>query len=636
MLIEIRDKASSLVAYIIIGLLVLSFALWGIQEYFGSGTTAVAVADVNGSKILLPEFNNQLQWHKQRQRSALGDNYTLLYPNEGIIKTEVLDIMLNTELLSQEVNDAGFQISDSRLRKIIQQVPQFQEDGKFDPGLYERLLQVQRYSKARFETELRAEEKLKQFEAAMVMSAFTLKKDLQHFQRLSGQSRHLEYAVVGVAPDTVSVSAEEVGNYYQENQRLYRIPEQVRLAYIEIEEEALQDKTQVAVKDARTIFESQPERYMTAELRKTRHILLKVPDGVAAGAMEWDDAIDRASGLIKQLKEGASFSDLAMQYSEDSLSAEKGGDIGFIAVGDFADMDLEDALFRLSVGEYSEPVRTGQGVQILQLIEIKAAEQRPFEEVREQIVNERKAQLARQHFIEITDELANLVAEQPDNLQEAATSLDLKIQQTGWLAPNDNIEIFAYPKVRTLVFSDDILGTGLNSDLIEVAESHVIVFRVLEHKPSEQKTLDEVSEEIKGVLSIRKAAEQAAAKGQEVLAQMEAGASLQSLSATYSLEPVVSGVLRRDDDGVPDMIIERAFRLPRPAGAGRPEVGGVALFDGSFALIELQEVIDGTEQFDDEEAFQLSRQINYGYREFNAVVTAIKDSADIQVFESNL
>ena len=635
MLIGIRDRASSLVAYVIIGLLVISFALWGIQEYFGTGG-AIVVANVNDSDIPQSEFNNHLQWYKQQQRTALGDNYALVYPDDGIIKKEVLDLMLDNELLSQRVSAAGFQVSDSRLIDIIRRLPQFQKDGEFDPALYERLLRVQRYSKARFEMELRVEEKLKQFGSAVVESAFIPNGDLRHFQRLSEQSRHIEYALITVRPDAVSVSPEEIDNYYRDNQQLYRTPQRARLAYIEIKEEALQDNIRIAEQDARTIFETQPERYISPELRKARYILLKVPNDVAADAIEWDEATEQANDLVKQIKEGAAFTDLAMQHSQDILSAEKGGDIGFVAPGDLASTELEEALFTLNIGETSEPVRSELGVQMIQLVEIKPAAQKPFEEVQEQIINERKGQLAQHRFIEITDELANLVAEQPDSLQEAAAALDLEIQQTGWLAAGDDADIFAYPKVKELASSDDILEAELNSDLIEVAEGHVIVFRILEHKPPQQKTLQQVSEEINAILTMRKAAEQTAGRGEELLAQMKAGASLESLSEVHSLE-IVSDMLRRrqPSEVVPPRVAERAYRLPRPV-ADQPQTAGVALPDGSFALIELREVVDGADQLDDEDISLLSQQVSYGGREFSTIVTALRDEADIRIFENNL
>lgn len=634
MLIEIRDKASSWVAYIIIGLLVLSFALWGIQEYFGGGGAA-PVANINGSEVLLPEFNQQFQQRKQALQSILGNNYAQQYPDESVIKKQVIDDMVRTELLRQNVTDAGFRISDASLIKRIQQIPQFQKDGKFDPQLYDRLLQVQRYNKAQFERELREQDKLRQFETSLAASSFLPKTDLQRFQKLSEQSRNFNYAIVEVDTSAVSVTSDEIDNFYNENQQLYQTPEQVKLAYIELKEEELTEQISITTEDARVIYDSQPERYVSDELRKARHILLKVPNEIAADAIEWDEAMDEANGYFQQLEEGATFAELAKQHSEDSLSAEKGGEIGFIAPGDFTSKELEEALFSLNVGEHSKPIRTQQGIQILALDEIQAAEQEPFEDVREQIINERKAQLAQERFIEIAEELANLVVEQPDDLQEASETFVLEIKETNWLEPTSNAEIFAFPKIQVLAFSDDILNEALNSELIEVADGHVIAFRLLEHKKSEQKPLESVSEDIKNVIAVRKAAELATSKGKEILVQMQTGSSLESLSTQNSLELISHGALQRDDNRVPNIITSHVFNLSRPT-PDKPTVDGISLADGTFALIELTEVVDGAEQDDDAKVLQLSQRVNYGRREFNAVLDAIKEDADVQVFENNL
>ena len=127
--------------------------------------------------------------------------------------------------------------------------------------------------------------------------------------------------------------------------------------------------------------------------------MFKVPTELGSDAIEWDEAIENAENIIKQLDQGADFAELAKQYSEDTLSAEKGGDMGLIAPGDFTSEDLEDALFALDIDAYSKPIRTEQGVQIVQLLEIQESEQEPFDAVREKIINERKSQLAQQRFI---------------------------------------------------------------------------------------------------------------------------------------------------------------------------------------------------------------------------------------------
>ena len=634
MLIEIRDRASSLVAYVIIGLLIISFALWGIQEYFGAGG-APAAATVNGVEISVPDYSNQLQQYRQRLQSVLGESYAQRYPEETVIKKQVIEDMVNTEILRQEVTDAGFRISDAGLARIIRQIPQFQRDGAFDPELYTRLLLTQRYDKARFEGELREQEKMEQFENSLTSSSFMTQADLQRFRKLLEQSRDFSYARVSVPPDSVSVSPEQIDEYYQENKQWLRTPEQLRLAYIELKEEALVSHAEVTAQDARILYDEQPERYMTHELRRTRQILIRVDNPETAVDEDWDRAMGKAEGLVQKLRDGASFDGLAQEHSQDTLSAEKGGDIGLIARGDLASTELEKVLFSLDTGAYSQPVRTEQGVHLVQVIEIQAAGQKPFASVRQQIIDELRSQMAQEQFAEIADELANLVVELPDDLTEAAEVSGLEVQETGWLTPDSDAGIFAYPDIRSLAFTADILEGGLNSELIEVANGHMIAFRVLQHRESKPRPLDEVSREIREFMRLRKAAEQASAKGEELLAQLQGGMRLEELSDRHSLERVHYGALHREDDRVPARIMNRAFTLAYP-DAGHASVAGVPLGDGSYALLELHAVLDGPDEVDDVRASELSQRVHYGGREFSALVGAVREQSDVEVFEDNL
>lgn len=634
MLQDIRDRASSWVAYIIIGLLILSFAMWGIQEYFGGGGGA-PVATINGNEISLSAFNQQVQQRKQTLQSILGANYQQQYPDESIVRKQVIKDMVRTELLRQEANDAGFKISDASLIKRIQAIPQFQKDGKFDPEQYKRILEAQRYNQAQFESELREQDKLRQFESSLATSSFTPKSELQRFQKISQQTRDFQYALVTVKPEAITVSDAEIESYYNDNKNAYKTPEQVKLAYVELKEEDLADSINVSDADAEAIYESQSQRYRSAELRKARHIMFKVPSELGEDAVEWDMAMDKAQGIIKQLEDGAEFAELAEKNSEDTLSAQKGGEMGFIAPGDFTSKELEDALFSLDIGGYSKPIRTEQGVQIVQLEEIQASEQRPFADVSEQIINERKSQIAQERFIEVADEMANLVVEQPDDLQEISESFDLEIKQTEFLTLASNDGIFAYPKVKTLAFSEDVLTENLNSDLIEVADGHVIAMRLVEHKPSELQLVSTVKDQIKNLVTIRKAAEATSEQGKELFLKMKGGASIESIATDNSLELVSHGAIRRDDNRVPAGVSQHAFSMPKPA-EGDSVVDGLAQADGSFALIELSKVTPGSEKLDDATFQQLSQRVNYGRREFSAVIDDIQEGGEVMIFEDQV
>ncbi|MYB88855.1 MAG: hypothetical protein F4X93_02705 [Proteobacteria bacterium] len=151
----------------------------------------------------------------------------------------------------------------------------------------------------------------------------------------------------------------------------------------------------------------------------------------------------------------------------------------------------------------------------------------------------------------------------------------------------------------------------------------------------ELKAREDVAGQIQERLRARKASTQAVEAGEEMYAQLQSGIGLQELADKNALKQVRLGALHRDDDRVPDKIMNLAFTTARPE-AGGVSVGGVALDDGSFALLELHSVTDAPDALDETVALQLSQRVNYGRREFSAVLQSIKEEFDVRIFENNL
>ena len=139
MLMKIRDGASGIVAYIIVILIAIPFALWGIHEYFG-GPADQKVADINGQEISKRVFDSQLQDQRRYLKSILGDSFDTVYADENDLKNSVLDSMIQNSLITEESISAGYRISDEQLYERIRSVPQFQKNGKFDSETYQQLL----------------------------------------------------------------------------------------------------------------------------------------------------------------------------------------------------------------------------------------------------------------------------------------------------------------------------------------------------------------------------------------------------------------------------------------------------------------------------------------------------------------
>jgi peptidyl-prolyl cis-trans isomerase D len=633
MLMQIRERTSGILAYIIVLLIAIPFAFWGIQEYFGAPGDQ-KVAEVNGEEIVKRVFDAQVQDQRRYLKSILGSSFDSLYSDENKLKLNVLDTLIQNNLLSDETKNAGYRISDNKLTERIQSVPQFQNAGRFDSAKYEQLLASQRRSPVEFENQLRQEESINQYQGSAVYSSFLPAKDKQRYAALKQQKRDFDYFIIAADTNSVDVTDADVSEYYQANKQFFKIPQRVKLEYLEIKQKDIGDALTFSDDEIQSSYDDDPSRYQTPELRKASHILLKLEDD--AYEEQVASALSKLQIAADRIKNGEDFAELANEISEDSFSAKKGGSLGFITRTDIDNPVFIQKLFSMSKGDMSVPLRTSLGVQLIKLEDVTEPKTKPLEQVRAQIENELRADASEKEYIELTEKLSNLSYVSEDNLQVAADELSMKVQTSDWMVGAELDGIASYPSVVSAAFSDEVLTKGINSSLLEVADGHSMVIRVVEHEPSEIQSLEEVADKIKVTVRSIKARDQLVAQGTEAIEKLNNDAAgldnmLKQLNVTLKL----AGVLLRDDESAPSEIVDHVFSLS--ATDSYPVFDGVELDNGQFAVVKLNNIVSVAEtEAKVETAEWISVQGEYGRREMQAMLKALRETGDVTVFSENL
>ena len=139
MLQNIRDKATGWIAYGIVILISIPFALWGIQEYMGVGSEPLA-AKVNGAEITQRAFDSQYQNFRQQIRAQLGSAYRPELFEDSRMRSEVLNRMIRDQLVEQAAYEMGLRVSDMEVQSVLLGMEAFQVDGRFDQDAFERTL----------------------------------------------------------------------------------------------------------------------------------------------------------------------------------------------------------------------------------------------------------------------------------------------------------------------------------------------------------------------------------------------------------------------------------------------------------------------------------------------------------------
>ncbi|HOW77045.1 MAG TPA: SurA N-terminal domain-containing protein [Candidatus Competibacteraceae bacterium] len=639
MLQKIRDHAQGWFAYIIIGLLTIPFAVWGINYYFEGGGP-VDAAIVGGSKISLQEYQRAYQQQRQRLQAMMGNNMDPALLEGPRLKQDVLRQLIDERVLAQLINDQGMRVSDQQLRNALLTLPVFQQSGGFNKELYERLLRNQGYTAALFEEGLRQSLATEQLRNGVIASALATPTELEQLIALLKQQREVYLLTLPLAQYVAKVKVEDVAiqNYFAKNAERFVNPEQVRVQFIELKLSNIANPITVGEDELQAAYQAQIAKYGRPEERSASHILVKLPPGAAQTAV--DQAQTRAQRIAGEIRSGAKTFDQALQEVRSDPSGQvEGGDLGVISKGMFDNPALENALYALQKpSEVSEPVRMSSGFHILRLDSITPAQVKPFEEVRDSIAQELRQQQAENRFYEITQMLANLGYEHPDSLEPAAKTLELTIQDSDWFNRQGREGIAKQPKVIDSAFSEDVRKRGLNSEPLELEPGHVVMLRVKEYKDATPRTLEESREEIAKILREQQAREALAKDIATLKARAVQGEHLQALAKEFGGEFKNAGLIGRDAPSVDSAVLETVFRLPSPE-EGKVTLGSAVLANGDQAVLVVARVVAGKkDDLTEDERKMLTQQLaqQTGSGQFEGLLDSVRVKTKVVMYSDRL
>lgn len=633
MLQTIHDKSKGWLAYVIVGFISIPFMLWGINSYLGGGDKLLA-AQVNGEDISLQAFQRALQTQRDRLREMFGGNVPAEMLEGAAIKQSVVEAMVRDELMRQFAESQNFQVSSEQVAQEIRSLPVFQENGKFSAEKYTQLLESRRMDKLGFEADIRYGMRLQQFRDALQSSEFLTSSEYELFNKLGNQKRSASYALVETKAleSQVQVNDEQIAEYYESNKDQFLSEERLKLAYLELDPESVTDAIEVSEDEVRTFYEQESDRFKTPEARKVSHILLKRGEGVAEADLE-----QKAAEISKRLAEGAAFDALVQEYSEDTFTVDKGGDLGFVYPGDL-DTALEAAIFAAEQGVPSEAVKTAQGVQFVLVTDIQSSTQKSYDDVKADAERELKQRQADTRLLSLSEQLLTLTYENPESLEIAADALGAEIKTTDWVTRQAGVGIGEEAKIREAGFSDDVLTSGRNSDILELDDGRQLVVRVQEHQAAATLPLDQVEDQVIAQLVSNGSREKAVELGGVLEAAVQAGTSIEKAAADVDgARYVQEVVMTRTGSEAPAEISGKVFKMAQPEAGGKT-TSSLQMSNGDFVVIELSSVESGLVEEEkamrDQTADILSSA--YAERAFDAVYRFMESQAEIKIFNENL
>lgn len=620
MLQHLRDNSRGVISFILIGFLVIIFALTGVEALFNWDVSANQAAKVNGETVTEMDVARAIGMQKQQMLNAYGDQVPAEFLSDEYLRKPVIDNLVQRMVLSQAAEKSGMAVGQTYLSEQIAGAPQFKnETGAFDNNRYQQVLRNMGYTHSTYTKILSDEIVINQLQAGISTTAFATPSQLDEIVALSFQSRDLGYAILPVAKvrESIQIEPAEIQAYYDANQQMFTSEEQIAVDYISLSVQALMNNVSVTEEQVRKQFEQNQSNFIASPERQAAHILIENNDE------------SKIKSVAEKLAAGEDFASVAKEFSDDLGSKEQGGDLGF-SKGDAFPAEFEAALSALKIGEVSAAVKTDAGTHFIKLLAEKGSEPPSFEEQKASIEEQLKRAEAEAQFVAQLERLRE-ESYNADSLQEVAQSLGLKAANSGLFERNKGKDLMANPKVVAAAFSVDVLQDGNSSEVIEIDSSNVLVLKKTDYKASQVKPIADVQEQIINTLKDQKAKAQLNEQAQKLIADLKSGSSFSELSTAAGIEyKEVKAATRNTADIDPD-VLRHAFTMAKPSSS-------ISTFDkvmtanGDIAIVALAAVTPGSnDNVTPEQKNVITAQLGniYGSNDFSSYRQFLKDAADI-------
>lgn len=583
MLEAIRNHAQGWLAKVILGLIAVTFALFGVDSYMKGNKNGNMIAQVGDVGVSRDELAREIQGQSDRMRESLGPSFDPAVTETADFRKQVLDSLIERKALLQDAQKLKFIAPDAYVASVLWQIPAFQQDGKFSPQRYEAVLRQNNRTPAQFENELRQAFMLETLTSPVSLAAFPSATSMTQIARLVAQQREISWVDVpaSAVAAQIKLAPTEVEKYYSANKQAFTEPEQVRAEYLVLDMASVAAGIAVSDQAVTDYYASHAAQFGQPEQRSASHILIAVDKNADAATRAKAKA--KASELYQTLQKSPErFAELARTQSQDPGSAAQDGHLGSFGRGMMV-KPFDDAVFSMKPNEIRGPVESDFGYHIIRLDGIQAARTAPLASVRAAVVDAVRKQQAQKAFAGLADNFGNLVYENATSLQPAATATKLTVQQSGWMTAKQAPPPFNHPGLLAALFSAESLKSKQNTEAIEVQPGVLVAARVLEHRPARVRPLAEVLPGIEAKLRAEQSARLLAKQGEATIQSLATG---KETGMNWSAFQVVG----RQPSALLDAAAAKAvFRV---ATDKLPAYTGAIRADGSYRIIRVSRVLD--------------------------------------------
>ena len=628
-----RNQAQSWIAKVILGGIVLSFALWGVGDYF-TGNQVEYVAEVDGKPITDSAFSQAYERQLNAYRSMLGKQFSKELAEQLGIKEETVQTLINRRLMLNEAQKLGLTAPEAALMASLQADPAFQSPDGFDVNRYKIITRNMGFRTTRdYEDEQRLNLMVNALQKAIIASAQVNNQDIRDNFNREFEQRVLSAIIVDPASigKKIKINDEQARAYFEAHQQKYRSPLKVKLTAVEISPESFAADMAIETADVEKAYNERIAEFTTPEQRQARHLLIKAGADEAARKTAFDE-INAAKARIDA---GEDFVAVAKELSDDSSTADKGGDLGFFAQGSMLP-EFDEAAFSTDKGKVSDPIETQYGYHLIKVEAIKPATETALKDVYENLASDIRKARATEEAYKVSQDLDNALGME-DSLKAAATGMDLKAVDIGPISANEALG-------HQLLGSDAALRvktfSALPGEIVEIQElddGRFVALEVTERVEPDTLSFADAAVQVYEDARIAQAETEARKIAEEITAKA-AETPLEKLAQQYGQPLYISKPVRNSgvgdaSDWLTPGLLEQSFKIANKSVLSAP----VEVSKG-FAVVQVKNIIAPSD-----DAFETQKELmrvevekSKGSVRFARWMATVRDNHDIIVHRNIL
>ena len=618
---SIRDSLTGNVTKVIVAAIIITFiGSVGWAGFFSESNANVAVKV--GSKTI---NTSDLSFEFSSQQSLIAERFPDQVVDEEILLEIATNSLISKFSVLNYLDQRSLDIPDEYIFEQLSNSDQFLENGTFSRANFDAFARSNGFIPSDYLKRIREDFKTNIWRLSLTNSSFTTNLEVKNSINLAEQERDISFIKYPSEKfkNSVEYTEDDLESYYNLNSKSYTTPQQVKLSYIEIDQETLIDSSNISEDEISEAYKDYLSDFDDTVRKSVSHIMIDVND-----SRSLEEATLILSDAKKDIDSGTSFEELVKEISEDEGTKEMDGSLG-VTDGTLLPPEFESALEKMSAGEVSDPINLLNSIHLIKLVSSEQPTPSSIEERKSTIIERLASEKAEDEYFELLDQVSEL-SFTVGNLDEIAGMIPFSKVELDFFSENNTPEA-----LNTAAIKDFIFNANEEGDYPELFESEglkAVMIQVKENIAETQLTLDQVKEKVTKDYIDKESINLSQLFVVDQLGNLNEESSLEILATNAGLELENYKKLKRDSSLLPLNAINDIFALPR-SGAGSVH-SSVNMSNGDLILFRLDAVESGQTDLDTEQMANLSNFLNQqkSLAELSEIQLSLQNSLKIERF----